>query len=195
MGGRGHPALERTSPTMPRSRIISAPAATYTRTMATVARPPDAELLRRLRARDRTAWEELYAEYQPRLRAFALPAGREPARRRRSRAGDVPPRRAAPRPARPGDDATSRAYLFATLQEPLPEAGREARSARSRWRRCPSRRAGATSRTTPSASLLLRGQQDEVRLANASCSHGSGSCWRSASSRTARTRRSASSSA
>ena len=39
--------------------------------MATVARTPDAELLRRLRARDRQAWEELYAEYQPRLRAFA----------------------------------------------------------------------------------------------------------------------------
>lgn len=40
--------------------------------MATVARTPDVELLRRLRARDRQAWEELYAEYQPRLRAFAF---------------------------------------------------------------------------------------------------------------------------
>jgi RNA polymerase sigma factor (sigma-70 family) len=40
--------------------------------MATVARTLDAELLRRLRARDRQAWEELYAEYQPRLRAFAF---------------------------------------------------------------------------------------------------------------------------
>jgi RNA polymerase sigma factor (sigma-70 family) len=38
--------------------------------MATVARTPDAELLLRLRSRDREAWEELYAEYQPRLRAF-----------------------------------------------------------------------------------------------------------------------------
>jgi CARDB/Sigma-70 region 2 len=38
--------------------------------MATVARAPDAELLLRLRSRDREAWEELYAEYQPRLRAF-----------------------------------------------------------------------------------------------------------------------------
>ena len=38
--------------------------------MATVARTPDAELLLRLRRRDREAWEELYAEYQPRLRAF-----------------------------------------------------------------------------------------------------------------------------
>ena len=38
--------------------------------MATVARTPDAELLLRLRTRDREAWEELYAEYQPRLRAF-----------------------------------------------------------------------------------------------------------------------------
>ena len=39
--------------------------------MATVERAPDTELLLRLRSRDRTAWEELYAEYQPRLRAFA----------------------------------------------------------------------------------------------------------------------------
>ena len=38
--------------------------------MATVARTPDVELLTRLRRRDRTAWEELYAEYQPRLRGF-----------------------------------------------------------------------------------------------------------------------------
>jgi RNA polymerase sigma factor (sigma-70 family) len=30
----------------------------------------DATLVRRLQARDHTAWEELYAEYQPRLRAF-----------------------------------------------------------------------------------------------------------------------------
>src|SRR4029453_14053663 len=41
--------------------------------MATVARTPDAELLLRLRSRDREAWEELYAEYQPRLRAFGDP--------------------------------------------------------------------------------------------------------------------------
>jgi RNA polymerase sigma factor (sigma-70 family) len=39
--------------------------------MATVQRTPDAELLTRLRRRDRTAWEELYAAYQPRLRGFA----------------------------------------------------------------------------------------------------------------------------
>ncbi len=39
--------------------------------MATVERAPDTELLLRLRARDRTAWEQLYGEYQPRLRAFA----------------------------------------------------------------------------------------------------------------------------
>ena len=38
--------------------------------MATVARTSDAELLLRLRKRDREAWEELYAEYRPRLRAF-----------------------------------------------------------------------------------------------------------------------------
>src|SRR5262245_53240465 len=58
-------------PNMPLSRNTSAPGPTYNPPMATVARTPDAELLRRLRARDRQAWEELYAEYQPRLRAFA----------------------------------------------------------------------------------------------------------------------------
>jgi RNA polymerase sigma factor (sigma-70 family) len=40
--------------------------------MATVERAPDTELLLRLRSRDRTAWEALYGEYQPRLRAFAF---------------------------------------------------------------------------------------------------------------------------
>jgi RNA polymerase sigma factor (sigma-70 family) len=39
--------------------------------MATVPRTPDAALLVRLRERDQGAWEELYVEYQPRLRAFA----------------------------------------------------------------------------------------------------------------------------
>jgi RNA polymerase sigma factor (sigma-70 family) len=38
--------------------------------MAVAPTRTDAELVRRLQARDRTAWEELYAEYQPRLRAF-----------------------------------------------------------------------------------------------------------------------------
>ncbi|HEX2304357.1 MAG TPA: sigma factor, partial [Gaiella sp.] len=38
--------------------------------MATTTTRTDAELVRRLQGRDRGAWEELYAEYQPRLRAF-----------------------------------------------------------------------------------------------------------------------------
>ena len=38
--------------------------------MAVAPTRTDAALVRRLQARDRTAWEELYAEYQPRLRAF-----------------------------------------------------------------------------------------------------------------------------
>ena len=40
------------------------------RLMAIAPTRTDATLVRRLQARDRTAWEELYAEYQPRLRAF-----------------------------------------------------------------------------------------------------------------------------
>jgi RNA polymerase sigma factor (sigma-70 family) len=39
--------------------------------MATAVRTPDTELLLRLRAREREAWEELYGAYQPRLRGFA----------------------------------------------------------------------------------------------------------------------------
>ena len=38
--------------------------------MATAPTRTDATLVRRLQARDGAAWEELYAEYQPRLRAF-----------------------------------------------------------------------------------------------------------------------------
>src|SRR5215212_10103751 len=39
--------------------------------MATAPPSADAVLVRRLRDRDRTAWEELYTEYAPRLRPFA----------------------------------------------------------------------------------------------------------------------------
>ena len=39
--------------------------------MAVAPTRTDAGLIRRLQARERTAWEELYAEYQPRLRGFA----------------------------------------------------------------------------------------------------------------------------
>src|SRR6188508_2696168 len=39
--------------------------------MATAPPTPDAVLATRFRQRDRTAWEELYSEYGPRLRAFA----------------------------------------------------------------------------------------------------------------------------
>src|ERR671918_1658573 len=39
--------------------------------MAVAPPPADASLVERLRRRDRTAWDELYAAYGPRLRAFA----------------------------------------------------------------------------------------------------------------------------
>ena len=112
---RASPRSSVTLPTMPRSRSTSAPAATYTPTMATVARPPDAELLRRLRARDRTAWEELYVEYQPRLRAFAYRLAGNP-----HDADDLVQEtflRAVPRLDRLDPETTDvAAYLFATLK-------------------------------------------------------------------------------
>src|SRR6188474_919073 len=39
--------------------------------MATAPPSADAVIVRRLRERDRTAWQELYAEFAPRLRPFA----------------------------------------------------------------------------------------------------------------------------
>ena len=43
--------------------------------MATLQRSTDAELLLRLRSREREAWEELYALHAPRLRSFAYRLG------------------------------------------------------------------------------------------------------------------------
>jgi RNA polymerase sigma factor (sigma-70 family) len=133
--------------------------------MATVARTPDAELLRRLRARDRTAWEVLYVEYQPRLRAFAYRlAGNG------HDADDLVQEtflRAVPRLDRLDPDTTDvAAYLFATLknlflkqvekgkrQEPMAEV--------------PEPAIPAAIEDDPERSLLLTRQQDEVRVANA----------------------------
>jgi RNA polymerase sigma factor (sigma-70 family) len=133
--------------------------------MATVARTPDAELLRRLRARDRQAWEELYVEYQPRLRAFAYRL-----------AGNVHDAddlvqetfvRAVPRLDRlDPDTADVAAYLFATLknlflkqverhkrQEPVAEV--------------PEPVLPTPIEDDPERGTMLRSQQVEVRVANA----------------------------
>ena len=133
--------------------------------MATVARTSDAELLLRLRSRDREAWEELYAEYQPRLRGFAYRL-----------AGNVHDAddlvqetfvRAVPRLDRlDPETADVSAYLFTTLRNLfLKQVERTKRQ--QPWRKCRSRCSRRRSRTTPSGERSCGGQQDEVRLANA----------------------------
>ena len=157
-------------------------------------RRADAVLVRRLRERDRTAWEELYAEYGPRLRGVRLPADRQPARRGRPRPGDVRPRAAAARPARPGH-RRARAVPVHDAAQPLPQVGRARPPRRARRRGAGARRAGADRgrpgaqhAPAPPAGGGARSRTRSWRLA-------SGSCSRCASSRTRATPRSAWSSA
>ena len=133
--------------------------------MATVARPPDAELLRRLRARDRTAWEVLYLEYQPRLRAFAYRlAGNM------HDADDLVQEtflRAVPRLDRLDPDTTDvAAYLFATLKNLFLKQV-EKRKRQEPMAEVPEPAIPAHIEDDPERSLLLSRQQDEVRIANA----------------------------
>ncbi len=132
--------------------------------MATVARTSDAELLLRLRSRDREAWEELYAEYQPRLRAFGCRL-----------AGNVHDAddlvqetfvRAVPRLDRlDPETADVGAYLFTTLRNLfLKQVERTKRQ--QPMAEVPEPVAPTPIEDDPERGTLLRGQQDEVRLAN-----------------------------
>ncbi len=133
--------------------------------MATVARTSDAELLLRLRSRDREAWEELYAEYQPRLRAFGY--------RLAGNAHDADDLvqetfvRAVPRLDKL-DPATADvgAYLFTTLRNLfLKQVERTKRQ--QPMAEVPEPVLPTPIEDDPERGTLLRGQQDEVRLANA----------------------------
>ncbi len=133
--------------------------------MATVARTPDAELLRRLRARDRTAWEALYLEYQPRLRAFGY--------RLTGNVHDADDLvqetfvRAVPRLDRLDPDTTDvSAYLFATLKNLFLKQV-ERRKRQEPMAEVPEPATPQPIEDDPQRSLLLRGQQAEVRSANA----------------------------
>ena len=133
--------------------------------MATVARTPDAELLRRLRARDRTAWEVLYLEHQPRLRAFAY-----------SLAGNVHDAddlvqetfvRAVPRLDQLDPETTDvSAYLFTTLKNLFLKQV-ERRKRQEPMADVPEPAVPQPIEDDPQRSLLLRSQQEEVRVANA----------------------------
>ena len=133
--------------------------------MATVARTSDAELLLRLRRRDREAWEELYAEYQPRLRGFAYRL-----------AGNVHDAddlvqetfvRAVPRLDRlDPETADVSAYLFTTLRNLfLKQVERTKRQQPVAVG--PEPVLPTPIEDYPERGTLLRGLQDVVRLANA----------------------------
>ena len=133
--------------------------------MATVARTPDAELLLRLRSRDREAWEELYAEYQPRLRSFGYRL-----------AGNVHDAddlvqetfvRAVPRLDRlDPETADVGAYLFTTLRNLfLKQVERTKRQ--QPVAEVPEPVLPTPIEDDPERGTLLRAQQDEVRIANA----------------------------
>jgi RNA polymerase sigma factor (sigma-70 family) len=133
--------------------------------MATVARTSDAELLLRLRSRDREAWEELYAEYQPRLRAFGYRlAGNG------HDADDLVQEtfvRAVPRLDRlDPETADVGAYLFTTLRNLfLKQVERTKRQ--QPMAEVPEPVLPTPIEDDPERGTLLRRQQDEVRLANA----------------------------
>ncbi len=132
--------------------------------MATVVRTSDAELLLRLRTRDREAWEELYAEYQPRLRAFGYRL-----------AGNVHDAddlvqetfvRAVPRLDQlDPETADIGAYLFTTLRNLfLKQVERTKRQ--QPVAEVPEPVLPTPIEDDPERGTLLRSQQDEVRVAN-----------------------------
>jgi RNA polymerase sigma factor (sigma-70 family) len=124
----------------------------------------DAELVRRLQGRDRTAWEELYAEYQPRLRAFGY--------RLTGNAHDADDLvqetfvRALPALDRLDPSTVDlQAYLFATTKNLfLKQVERSKRAEPTA--EVPEPDLPTAIEDDPERSALLRRQQDEVRVAN-----------------------------
>src|SRR5262245_7434217 len=133
--------------------------------MATAPSRADSALVRRLHDRDRTAWEELYADYGPRLRSFAYRLtgnGHD--------ADDLVQEtfvRALPRLDRLDPDTVELGpYLFRTLRNLFlksVERGRRAEPVAD----VPEPGTPAPIEDDPERSTLLHRQQEEVRLANA----------------------------
>jgi RNA polymerase sigma factor (sigma-70 family) len=133
--------------------------------MATAPTRTDAELVRRLQARDGTAWEELYAEYQPRLRAFGY--------RLTGSAHDADDLvqetfvRALPALDRLEPDRVDlTAYLFATTKNLFLKQVERAKRAEP-TADVPEPDLPTAIEDDPERSALLRRQQEEVRVANA----------------------------
>ena len=133
--------------------------------MATAPATPDAVLANRLRQRARTAWEELYAEYGPRLRAFAYRLTGNP-----HDADDLVQEtfvRALPRLDRLDPETVQLGpYLFTTLRNTFLK--RVEREQRLRpVEDVPEPDEPQPIEDDPERRTLLTSQQDEVRLANA----------------------------
>jgi len=133
--------------------------------MATAPPTPDAVLATRLRQRDRTAWGELYAEYGPRLRAFAYRLSGNP-----HDAEDLVQEtfvRALPRLDRLDPETVQLGpYLFTTLRNTfLKRVEREQRL--QPVEAVPEPDEPQPLEDDPERSTLLTSQQEEVRVANA----------------------------
>src|SRR5918992_1448271 len=133
--------------------------------MATVARTADAELLLRLRSREREAWEELYETYAPRLRSFGY--------RLAGNAHDADDLvqetfvRAVPKlDSLDPETADVGSYLFTTLRNTfLKQVDRERRG--QPVAEVPEPNLPTAIEDDPERGALLRRQQHEVRTANA----------------------------
>src|SRR5215218_872594 len=125
----------------------------------------DAALVRRLRERDRTAWEELYGEYGPRLRPFAYRLTGNP-----HDADDLVQEtfvRALPRLDRLDPERVELGpYLFTTLHNLFLKSVERGRRAEP-FADVPEPMTPAPIEDDPERSTLLHRQQEEVRLANA----------------------------
>jgi RNA polymerase sigma factor (sigma-70 family) len=133
--------------------------------MATAPAASDAALVRRLRARDRTAWEEVYAAYGQRLHAFAYRlSGNE------HDAADLVQEtfvRALPRLDRIDPDTVELGpYLFTTTRNLFLKSV-ERRKRVDPVEEVPEPAVPAPIEDDPERSTLLHDQQEEVRLANA----------------------------
>src|SRR5215218_7417125 len=133
--------------------------------MATAPPSADGVLVRRLRERDRTAWEELYESYGPRLRPFAYRLTGN-----RHDADDLVQEtfaRALPRLDRLDPETTVIGpYLFTTLRNLFlksVERGRRVEPTAD----VPEPTTPAPIEDDPERSTLLHRQQEDVRLANA----------------------------
>ncbi len=133
--------------------------------MAVAPTRTDAGLVRRLQARDTSAWEELYAEYQPRLRAFGY--------RLAGNAHDADDLvhetfvRALPALDRLDPDRVDlAAYLFATEKNLFLRQVERAKRAEP-TAEVPEPDLPTAIEDDPERSALLHRQQEEVRVANA----------------------------